>query len=91
MARPKVSMNEVMGKGATQKITLANLPEILGEKMPRLPLNRVGKVRLIQALKNRYGTGYRNLPGISDVLKEFDTASDHDETLAQIGKIKLRG
>jgi len=89
MARPKVSMNEVMGKGAAQKITLSSLPEILGEKMPRLPLNRVGKVRLIQALRNRYGASYRNLPGVSDVLKEFETAADHDDTLAKLRKIKL--
>lgn len=91
MARPKVSMNEVMGKAGAQKITLERLPEILGEKMPRLPLNRVGKVRLIQALRNRYGASYRNLPGVSDVLKEFEAATEHDDTLAKLRKIKLRG
>ena len=89
MARPKVSMNEVMGKGGVKKMTLESLPEILGEKMPRLPLNRVGKVRLIQALRNRYGASYRNLPGVSDVLKEFETATEHDDTLAKLRKIKL--
>lgn len=90
MARPK--LNEVMGKAATQqRITLERLPEILGEKMPRLPLNRVGKVRLIQALKNRYGASYRNLPGVSDVMREFEDAVEHDDTLAKIRKIKIGG
>jgi len=92
MSRPKAHMSEVMGKtGATQKITLANLPEILGEKMPRLPLNRVGKVRLIQALKNRYGGSYRNLPGVSELLHEFETETEHDDMLAKMRKIKIKG
>ena len=89
MARPKVSMNEVMGKGAGQKITLERLPEILGDKMPRIPLNRVGKVRLIQALKNRYGAGYRNLPGVSDTLREFEDATEHDEMIERVKRIRV--
>jgi len=91
MARPKVSMNEVMGKaGAVKRISLASLPDILGEKMPRIPLNGVGKVRLVQALRNRYGAGYRNLPGVSDMMAEFDEACEHDEQIEKMRRIKVR-
>lgn len=91
MSRPKVSLNEVMGKaGAVKKISLASLPEVLGEKMPRIPLNKVGKVRLIQALRNRYGAGYRNLPGVSDMMAEFDEECEHGERLEKMRRIKIK-
>lgn len=90
MARPKVSLNEVMGKGAAKSLSLDNIAEVLGEKMPRLPLNNVGKVRLIQALRNRYGASYRNLPGVSSMLAEFDERVEHDNRLEQMKRIKLK-
>ncbi len=74
--RPKggnATLGELLGKaGDKSDLGLKDLPQILGEKMPELPRNRVGKFRLIQALQVRFGDGYRNLPFIKNIISEFD-------------------
>lgn len=86
MARPKTTLNEIMGKnGETKTISLSNLHEYLGEKMPSLEYHPMGRVRLIRALAMRFGPGYRNLPGVSALLKEFD---DNAKTEIIAQKIK---
>lgn len=78
MARPEknelpATLNEMMGK--VPEISLATLPDILGEKMPELPFNRLGRMRLMRALRNRFGEGFRNIKGVKSLLAEFDTES----------------
>jgi len=73
VSRPKKSaatLNEVMGAKIPEG--LKDLPGLLGEKMPELPNSTVGKIRLLRALKNRFGDGFRTFPGIKGILKEFD-------------------
>lgn len=75
MARDRespASLNELMGKAGGSEISLDSLPELLGDRMPELPLDRVGRFRLQRALKNRFGEGFRNIPGVKGLLKEFD-------------------
>lgn len=75
-AEKPASMNELMGEKnegkAENDFGLADLHELLGEKMPELPVNRVGRYRLTQALKLRFGPGFRNIPGIKNILSQFD-------------------
>ncbi len=66
------SLNELLGKTSEGELELKDLPKILGEKMPELPYNRVGRYRLQNALKLRFGPGFRNIPGIKNLLHEFD-------------------
>lgn len=66
------TLGEVLGKKA-QISGLKDLPDILGEKMPEMEFNEVGRLRLLKSLKGRFGEGFRNLPGITGVIKEFDT------------------
>lgn len=73
----KVSLGELMGKaGGAQKsgkkLTLDDLSDLLGERMPKLEFSPVGRLRLTNALRNRFGDNYRSLAGIDDVIKEFD-------------------
>jgi hypothetical protein len=67
------TLGELLGKaGSKADLGLKDLPTILGEKMPELPRDRIGKFRLIQALQVRFGDGFRNLPMIKGILNEFD-------------------
>jgi hypothetical protein len=68
------SLGELMGKGFEHrdKLTLEDLPKLLGEKMPHMEYNRVGRVRLVNALHQRFGPGFRNIPGVQDIMNEFD-------------------
>jgi hypothetical protein len=87
----KSTLNEIMGKSggakaSERKLTLDDLGTLLGEKMPRLEFHPVGRLRLTTALRNRFGDSYKNLPGISDIMKEFDNNADFE---VKVQKMKM--
>lgn len=90
----KMTLNEIMGsKGGDskeRKLSVDDLGELLGERLPKLDHTPVGRLRLITALKNRFGKNYRTLPGIDDVLKEFDEHIKFNVKLHEIKMIKGR-
>lgn len=66
------TLNEIMGNKTNGQLTMADLKDVLGESMPTIELNKVGKFRLLQALRNRFGDNYRNIPGVKNILDDFD-------------------
>ncbi len=78
------ALGELLGKAAEKKeLGFADLPELLGEKMPDLPMNRIGKFRLINALSQRFGPGFRNIPMVSNIIKEFDSKISDENVMRQ--------
>lgn len=90
----KTSINEMMGGSGERakggSLTLESLKDLLGERMPRLEFSPVGRLRLTTALRNRFGDSYRNLPGIDEVLKEFDAEAAFNVKLQEMKQIKAR-
>lgn len=89
----KVSLSELMGKSGSQKsgsLSLDHLPDILGESMPDLPRNNVGRFRLVRALQQRFGKNFRSLPGVSNLITEFDKDMELEDKIARMKKIKLK-
>lgn len=90
----KTSLNEIMGKGGSaaksRELSLDDLGELLGERLPKIEFSPVGRMRLTTALRNRFGDGYRNLPGIDNILKEFDDHAKFNVKLAQMRQIKAK-
>ena len=88
----KLSLNELMGgsgaKAKERKLTLDDLEDLLGERMPKLEFHPVGRLRLTTALRNRFGDNYRSLPGIDDILKEFDQEAEFKVKLEKMKMIK---
>lgn len=89
----KTTLNELMGKGGDvakggRKLTLDDLGVLLGEKLPKLEYTPVGRLRLTTALRNRFGDGYKNLPGISDIMKEFEAESKFRVKLEEMKMIR---
>jgi len=82
----RVSIGEVMGSAGGKKLSLKDLPQLLGDKMPVLKVNFSGRHRLKTALRVRFGEGFRNLQGIDGLLKEFDDEIEHEMRV-----IKLKG
>jgi hypothetical protein len=77
-------LGELLGSAANkQNLGLKDLPELLGEKLPELPMNRIGKFRLINALSQRFGPGFRNIPMVSGILKEFDQQMNDENVIRQ--------
>lgn len=89
--RPKgtnASLGELMGGAEKSPMKLANLSEILGEKMQEMPRTAVGRFRLVKALQQRYGDGFRNIPGVSGIIKEFDEEIEFDGVLSKMKAIR---
>lgn len=78
------ALGELLGSAANKsELGLKDLPELLGEKMPDLPMNRIGKFRLINALSQRFGPGFRNIPMVSNIIKEFDSQMNDENVIRQ--------
>lgn len=91
----RASLSEIMGKsgaehGSSGNLTLKALPEILGDAMPHLPQNSVGRYRLLRSLKARFGPNFRSLPGVTDLLKEFDGVLDTERKVQRLRAIKAQ-
>lgn len=86
----KVSLNELMGKAGEGKLSLDKLGDLLGERLPKLEFSPRGRMRLTEALRQRFGDNYRNLPGIGDVLKEFDEEARFNVKLQEMKLIRGR-
>ena len=86
----KVSLRELMGKEGGGKISLDKLPDLLGAAMPDMPRNLAGKNRLLNALKRMFCSSYRNLPGIKDLIKDFDGDVAFEEKVNQMKRIKVK-
>jgi hypothetical protein len=88
----KVSLNEVMGKAGdkSEGLSMSDLKDLLGEKMPELPKNRVGRFRIVNALKQRFGAGFRSIPGVSNIMKEFDGDMEFENKLSEMKAIKMK-
>jgi len=82
-----------MGSHASSKqgkMSLNDLPKILGEAMPDLPKNSIGRFRLVRALQQRFGKNFRSLPGVTGLIEEFDGDIKFDETVQKMSRIKTR-
>lgn len=71
---PGGSLAEIMGKKAANadSLNISDLKELLGEGMPEMKFDPVGRIRLIKALHQRFGDGFRSVPGVRNIMKEFD-------------------
>jgi hypothetical protein len=86
-----MTLGEVLGKKGEQAhgrgLELHDLPALLGEGMPKLEYHALGRVRLMRALRTRFGENYKNVPGIAAVIQKFD----HEAKIElEHHKIKMR-
>ncbi len=92
MALKRASLAELMGKTASQSGTkglrLEQLPDILGDGMPELPRNPVGRHRLVRSLQQRFGNNFRSLPGVKELVAEFDKDIEFERKIARLKAIK---
>lgn len=74
--KANATLGEVMGrKGAhahEHGLSLHDLPDLLGEGMPKLEFHALGRVRLMRALRARFGENFKNVPGLQGLIQKFD-------------------
>ena len=81
------SLGEVMGEGfeGRTKLSMDDLPKILGPKMPHITYDRIGKIRLVNAMHQRFGPGWQNVPGVNHIMDHFDKNMSA-ETVARMNR-----
>ena len=86
----KASLAEIMGKKAKDAkgkgLSLADLPELLGDGMPEMGFHPLGRLRLIRALQQRFGDGFRSVPGVRNIISEFDQSASFESKLGEFKK-----
>lgn len=89
------SLAELMGITAAgagpQGLSLSQLPQILGDNLPELPRSPVGRHRLIRALQQRFGRNFRSLPGVQNLITEFDGDIALEQQIARVRAVKPGG
>lgn len=55
------------------------------EEMPAIDPTPLGRHRLVQALRNKYGETYRNKPGVVQAIKDFDEQADIIKKTIKLG------
>ena len=91
--KKRTTLAEIMGSKAAaagHSLSLEHLPDILGEAMPELPKNAVGRHRLVRSLQQRFGANFRALPGVSDLVKQFDKEIEFENKVTRMQAIKYR-
>lgn len=88
MSEKKLSLAELMGSSGAQGMALSRLHEVLGHATPELPRNAVGRHRLMRALHQRFGPNFRSLPGVKDLVSQFDSEVDFEGKIQRMRQIK---
>jgi hypothetical protein len=90
----KASLKELMGSAGSsakqRELSLSDLGDLLGEKLPELEFHPVGRLRLITALRNRFGDNYRNIPGVKNIMSQFDDEAKFNVKLQQLKQLKAK-
>lgn len=72
------------------KLELGPINNVLKpEEMPAMSPSVVGRMRLVKALRNRYGSDYKNRPGVQQAIDHFDSQMRY--THAYLAQKKLNG
>lgn len=79
------TFGELMGSKVSenQALTMKSLRDMLGPKMPELPANRIGKHRLVNTLRERFGENWRNLPSLKSLISDFEKDIETQNIIAR--------
>jgi hypothetical protein len=78
MKRTKTNSSELLKRiMAAPQMELADLSKFFKEEeMPTVDVTPIGRHRLLQAFRNKYGETYRNKRGVSKILRDYDDQRD---------------
>lgn len=67
-----------MPKNPLSVIDLKPIQDAVGPEvaLPDLPAGPIGRFRLVETLRNRYGDNFRIIPGARNALKHFDQETE---------------
>ncbi len=68
------------------KINLGPIQKALGDDhpMPELPAGPIGRFRLVETLRMRFGDNFKMMQGAKDALKHFDDETENAKFYAKM-------
>ena len=74
MKTKSLSLNNLKRIKTLPQIDLSGMEKFFKpEEMPLVDASPVGRHRLLQALRNKFGASFRNVRGVSSMLKDYDS------------------
>lgn len=74
---PNASREKILKILSAPKMELKDLSLFFKEdEMPEIEPTPLGRYRLLQSLRNKFGDSYRNKKGVMRLIKEFDDQRD---------------
>ncbi len=74
---PNSSREKILRILSAPKLELKDLSLFFKEdEMPEIEPTPLGRYRLLQSLRNKYGESYRNKKGVMRLIKDFDEQRD---------------
>lgn len=72
-------MKDMMNSKNPGMFDSSGVAEDVGEDVPNLPLTKVGKFRLQQFLRRKFGAGWRNVASAKSIMARFEAAMKRGE------------
>lgn len=72
-------MKDMMAAKKPGMFDTTGIAEKMGDDVPSLPLTKIGKFRLQQFLRRKFGIGWRNVPQAKSILGSFEAAMKRSE------------
>lgn len=79
-----LTLKKLYQQSQLPQMDTAPIEAVLGDDMPEISPTPLGRLRLVTALKSKFGPGYRNVPQASKALDHFDTEKAYFEKLRQV-------
>ena len=74
---PNSSREKILRILSAPKLELKDLSLFFkDDEMPEIEPTPLGRYRLLQSLRNKYGESYRNKKGVMRLIKDFDEQRD---------------
>jgi hypothetical protein len=72
MATGPITLNKLSQMRESPKIDTTPFKKLLGDSIPNIEPSPLGRYRLLQAFRNKFGATYRNTPGVEEAIQHFD-------------------
>lgn len=63
---------EKLSKAHSRSVDLSKFNDLVGEDMPEITPDKIGKFRVYQILRRRFGVNFKNHPAAKQVLTHFE-------------------
>ena len=73
MSTYAITSRRLHAVGKIGMFDLTKYAQVLGDDTPKITLSKLGRFRLLQLLRRKFGAGFKNVAQAQRILKDFET------------------